>query len=111
MFSATKRPTDVILSVFIYFFTYFPCQVDRFFQNEYIYIYMNVRRIYGRFHSSHKSVPVNPGAQLHLCSLMSCSQHVPPFWQGLESHAFDMGISHRDAVNPNGHWHEKPGCE
>lgn len=56
-------------------------------------------------------IPVNPGAQLHRCSLMLCSQHVPPFWHGFESQAFEMGISHRDAVNPNGHWHENPGGE
>lgn len=56
-------------------------------------------------------LPVYPGAQLHRCSLMLCSQHVPLFLHGLESHAFDMGISQRDAVNPNGHWHEKPGWE
>jgi hypothetical protein len=60
---------------------------------------------------SREQVPVNPGAQLQRCSLMLCSQHVPPFWHGFASHAFDMGISHRDAVNPSGQWHEKPGWE
>lgn len=54
-------------------------------------------------------LPVYPCAQEQLYLSSDFKLHVPPCWQGDESHAFFSCISHNEAVNPMGHVHVKTG--
>lgn len=56
-----------------------------------------------------KFSPVYPCAQEQVYCSSDFKLHVPPCWQGDESHAFFSCISHSDAVKPMGHVHVKTG--